>query len=111
MKKILLILLFIPLLNYGQFIKKDKIQHIIAGAGISTITSLTVMAISKDKHSKATLRNAKIISFGMSVLAGYIREKQGNKFDYDDWGNTALGGLTASYTLDLCYKSKKEYIF
>lgn len=104
-----------PLLSSGQFIKQDKAAHIFAGAGISGITSLTVIAISKDKHSKATLRNAKIISFGASILAGYLRERQGKrgggKFDYDDWANTALGGLTASYTLDLCYKTKKKYIF
>ena len=117
MKKIIIILtlIFVTSASYGQFIKEDKLKHIFAGSAITGITNFTVVALSKNKRSKATLRNAKIIGFGVGLLAGHLREKQGKKnggrYDVDDLLNTALGSFVVTFSLDKLYKSNKKAIF
>jgi len=113
MRKILLILLFIPLLNYGQDkIPIDKKLHFAAGAGISLVTYATVIQIT-DNHKTAT-----IWSIAIPIVVGLakelIDEKKYKGFDSKDLAATALGGLSMIVTINLFPKKNyknTQYIF
>lgn len=105
MKKLLVILLFIPLLNYGQ-IAQDKIDHFVAGAVVSTFTYIAVAEITHDK------KKAFWYSLLTAIAAGKIKEEidksKGAKSDNADWFATSLGGFTVSMTFQIIPKNKQK---
>lgn len=111
MKKILLILLFIPLLNYGQ-IPLDKKLHFAAGAGISLVTYATVIQITNN-HKKATIYSI-VTPIVIGLAKELIDEKKYKGFDSKDWAYTVGGGLFITTTINIFPKKnyrKTQYIF
>ena len=104
MRKLLLILLFIPLLNYGQ-ISPDKKLHFISGAGISFVSYAVVYSYTQDR------KKAKLYSIGMSILAGITKELIDDKFDSKDVLATGLGGASVSYSIDLLSRRQSKTLF
>lgn len=105
MKKLILILLLIPLFSYGQ-IPIDKRFHFYAGAIASTATYGFVI------HRTNNKKKAFFYSVGMGVLAGLTKEvldewRYGG-FDGNDLLATGLGGLTASTTLTIFVKKDRK---
>ena len=107
-RKLILILLFLPLLSFGQM--NDKTKHKIAGHVISMGVGITVYKIT-DKP---------VLSFfsGVvaSLLAGHIKEEydlyQGRVYDKLDlaatvWGGT-VGGVCIIPIIDINRKNRRE---
>ena len=116
MKKLLLILLLIPLLNYGQMIKKDKSQHIVAGVLISGFsyygTRVGVAIFAPNLPEYKAERISKWASIGLTVLAGAYQElRPGGNKDIEDFLHTAVSGTLISITLDKESKSNKKHLF
>ena len=116
MRKILLIIFIIPLLNYGQMIKKDKSQHIVAGvliSGFSYYGTRTAIAIfSPNLPEYKAERISKWTSIGLTLLAaGYQELRKGGNKDIEDFLHTAVTGTLISITLDKDSKSNKKHLF
>ena len=103
MKKILLILLFIPFISYSQI---DKLLHFGAGAGISLVTHIVVGEIT---HNKTITTIASIVTV---FTAGYLREQvnknAGGKFDNEDLGATMAGGFSVTIPIHFVKKEKQK---
>ena len=106
MKTLTLILLLATSISYGQ---QDKKLHFIAGAGVSAITYVAVLEITKDT------KKAFWYSLGSSILVGLakelIDEKEYKGFSSRDLIATSLGGLTLSTTLNLFHKKQKQMMY
>ena len=102
MKKLLFILL-ISSVSYGQ-IARDKKLHFVAGALVSATTYDYVFRKTKSK------KKAFIWSVASSVIAGLGKEllDQHNYggFDKADLLATAIGGVTATITINIFKKNK-----
>ena len=115
MKKIIIILLFIPCLLKSQ-IPIDKQWHIAAGASISGATFLTVNELTNDY--KISFRSSVMImtcaSFGKEIYDGI---SQKGVFSWEDCGYTFISGLATSLIFRFAYKrinnkkNKKELIY
>ena len=108
MKNLTLIILFVTALSYGQ-LAKDKKLHFIAGAGVSAVTYVIALELTKDT------RKAFWYSFSSAILAGLIKEiidesKYGG-FDSRDLLASSIGGLTVSTTFNLFHKQQKKRLF
>lgn len=97
MRKILIILLFVPCLAFGQ-VKEDKVLHFVAGYIIASPVTAVTLEKGWDKSM--------IYAFGATALTGvgkesydYFVEKE--KFDVGELGFTMLGGLTANLFIGL----------
>jgi len=108
MKKLLLILLFIPLLSNAQY-KGDKANHFIAGAFVGGV-GYTVAKICKTDN-----KTAKKIGTIAALFVGGIKElsdkNNGARFDTSDLLFTGLGGFAVSFSLESLAKSNKKTIF
>ena len=106
--KLTLALLFLSAITYGQ-IAADKKLHFMAGAGVSAVTYVVVLKITKDT------KKAFYYSLGASILAGVakelIDEKKYNGFDSKDLLATSLGGLTVSFSLNLFSEQQKKKLY
>ena len=103
---VILALTFTSLSN-AQFISNDGELHLAAGALISATTYSIIYASTKNK------KKAFWMSLSAATIAGVVKEamdsrKENNKFDSGDLAATSLGGLTASFTLDLFVGKKKN---
>ena len=108
MKNLTLIILFVTSISYGQ-LAKDKKLHFIAGAGVSAVTYVIALEITKDT------KKAFWYSFSSAILAGLVKEiidesKYGG-FDSKDLLASSLGGLTVSTTFNLFHKKQKERLY
>ena len=91
----------------AQFISDDDKLHFGAGALISGATYTLVYTKTKNK------KKAFWVSLGASALAGLTKEvydstKKGNKFDTGELVATTAGGFTASITLEIFVRKKKN---
>ncbi|WP_418604171.1 hypothetical protein [Hwangdonia sp.] len=91
----------------AQTISSDDQLHFGAGALISATTYTVVYTTTKNK------KKAFWYSLGAATLAGLAKEvydssKDNNRFDTGEWGATALGGLTASVTINLFVGKNKK---
>ena len=115
MKRIILILLFISSIVYGQtplneksdFIQwgykhNDKILHFIAGAG----TSIIVYAVIKDKKKAKWI--APLAAFGIGLLKEGYDECKYKGWDNKDLGATVLGGVAATFIISIDSKKNKK---
>ena len=81
--------------------KKDKVQHITAGAIIALVTYFTVLFFFKSKT------DAFYISIFMATLIGYLKEKYDvikenpTGFDKIDLLATFLGGLVMALIISI----------
>jgi len=106
--KITIALLLLSCISYGQ-LAKDKKLHFIAGAGVSAVTYVIALEITKDT------KKAFWYSFSSAVLAGLVKEiidesKYGG-FDSRDLLASSIGGLTVSTTFNLFHKQQKKRLF
>jgi hypothetical protein len=90
-----------------QFISEDDLKQFGAGVVISATTYTFVYSISKNK------KKAFWYSLGTATLAGFAKEtldssKFNTKLDTGEAIATALGGLTATVTLDLFVGKRKN---
>lgn len=101
MKKLLVILLFLPILCQAQ---KDKVMHFAAGAVVSSITFITVSEITENRNI------AFWSSVGASVLVGLVKEfydeRKYGGFDTRDLVATSMGGLTVSVSFRFAFGDK-----
>jgi len=123
MKKILLILLFIPLLNYGQnkIIQSDKLSHFMVGNAIGAATNFIVVGISKDKEQG--IKNARWIAPLTVIIIGGLKEyaydkNNGGTVEFMDAFWTGIGGATGSEFIQFTIRigdrrnyRKTQYIF
>lgn len=105
---VLLLIFFISTkMCYGQFISEDDLKQFGAGVFISATTYTFVYSITKNK------KKAFWYSLGTATLAGFTKEtldssKFNTKLDTGEAIATALGGLTATVTLDLFVGKRKN---
>lgn len=107
--RILIIIFTLCFTSYcsAQFVSYDDRLHFGAGAVISAGTYTVVYLKTKDK------KKAFWYSLGTSVLAGVAKEvrdsgQKNNIFDTGEIVATALGGLTASTTINLFVGKNKD---
>ena len=123
MKKILLILLFIPLLGIGQskLIQSDKLSHFMVGNAIGAATNFIVIGISKDKEQG--VKNARWIAPLTAIIIGGLKEyvydkNNGGTVEFMDVFWTGAGGATGSEFIQFTIRigdrrnyKKTQYIF
>jgi hypothetical protein len=85
MKHLLIILLLIPSLAFGQV---DKVYHAAAGATIGSMTYVTVNSF-KDVSNRGSI----LISMSAVTIAGATKEMFDYKPDIKDFAFTELGGV------------------
>lgn len=96
---------------YGQFISEDDLKQFGAGVFISATTYAFVYSVTKNK------KKAFWYGLGASTLAGFAKEtldsnRYNTKLDTGEAIATALGGITATVTLDIFVgKRKKKQTF
>ena len=102
-------LLFISL-NAQTFIEQeDKKLHYAAGILYGSV-GYSYVYLKTNNKKKAILGG-----LASAVLVGTIKEvldsrEPGNKFDLEDLGATAIGGISISLTINLFNKKKKKYV-
>lgn len=105
---VLLLIFFIDTTTCNaQFISEDDIKQFGAGVIISATTYTLVYSITKNK------KKAFWYSLGTATLAGFAKEtldsnKYNTKLDTGEALATALGGLTATVTIDLFVGNRKN---
>lgn len=99
MKKLITILLFIPIIGFSQKIPYDKQLHLIAGA---TISAGTYAVVHYNTGNKTT---ATFAAIGVTAFAGLSKELYDQYsyggFDWKDFGATMLGSVPVVITLNL----------
>lgn len=107
MRKLIFILLILPLVSLGQeWLEKDKQLHFAAGAGFGSLGYTVGYNVSKGKRSTAIW-----YGIGSSALVGTFKEVwdiNGTGFDRDDLFTTILGGVISTLATDLIM-SKHTY--
>jgi hypothetical protein len=107
MKKLLIILLLIPIICNSQ-IKQDKINHLAIGYLIGFAgNGLTYNLLANKTNIKPL--NCKIMSFaisnGLGLLAGHIKEKYDSNnegfYNKKDFNFTGVGTLAGSLSITL----------
>ena len=75
----------------------DKVTHFLAGALVAVMAYLVVsMAGATQAASLAT-------GFGLSIVAGVVKELLDERFDWKDLLATAIGGSAATIGLVILY--------
>lgn len=75
----------------------DKVTHFFAGALVAVMAYLVVgMAGATQSASLAT-------GFGLSIVAGVVKELLDERFDWKDLLATAIGGAAATIGLVILY--------
>lgn len=75
----------------------DKVTHFLAGALVAVMAYLVaVMAGATQAASLAT-------GFGLSIVAGVVKELLDERFDWKDLLATAIGGAAATIGLVILY--------
>lgn len=75
----------------------DKVTHFLAGALVAVMVYLVVsMAGETQATSLAT-------GFGLSIMAGLVKELLDKKFEWKDLLATAIGGAAATIGLIILY--------
>lgn len=75
----------------------DKVTHFLAGALVAVMAYLVaVMAGATQAASLAT-------GFGLSIVAGVVKELLDERFDWKDLLATAIGGAAATTGLVILY--------
>ena len=75
----------------------DKVTHFLAGALVAVMAYLVVsMAGETQAASLAT-------GFGLSIVAGVVKELLDERFDWKDLLATAIGGAAATIGLAILY--------
>lgn len=75
----------------------DKVTHFLAGALVAVMAYLVVgMAGATQSASLAT-------GFGLSIVAGVVKELLDERFDWKDLLTTAIGGAAATIGLVILY--------
>lgn len=107
MRKLIFILLILPLVSLGQeWLEKDKQLHFAAGAGFGSLGYTVGYNISEGKRSTAIW-----YGIGSSALVGTFKEVwdiNTTGFDRDDLFTTILGGVISTLATDLIM-SKHTY--
>lgn len=104
MKKILLLLLVLPIFANAQLLTEpDKQLHFAMGAAIQAGTYTIVYNKTKDK------KKALLYSVGTAILAGTFKEiadsrQRSNRFDERDLLATTYGALSIGVTIQLFHK-------
>ena len=102
--------LFTLSLNAQTFVEqKDKHLHFLGGAMFGSV-GYSYVYLKTNNKKKAILGG-----LASAVLVGTIKEvldsrEPGNKFDLEDLGATAIGGISISLTINLFNKKKKKYV-
>ena len=75
----------------------DKVTHFLAGALVAVVTYLVVcMAGATQAASLST-------GFGLSIVAGVVKELLDERFEWKDLLATAIGGAAATIGLVILY--------
>jgi uncharacterized protein YfiM (DUF2279 family) len=104
---LLLIFFMSTIMSFAQAISEDDLKHFGAGIAISGATYAIVYSSTKNK------KKAFWYGLGAAILAGLVKEtfdsnKFNSKLDTSEVLATALGGLTATVSLDLFVGKRKN---
>jgi len=94
--KLLIIMLFMPILTFGQLIEKDKQMHLLAGASFGGLAY--EIAVQENVHTL-------LPTVGLATFMGLVKEtidwQTYGKFDVVDLAYTSLGSLVMWVILEL----------
>jgi len=102
MKKIVYLLLFIPLLSFSQLhignftVEEDKMLHYIGGVAITSIAHDLIFEETKDKD--------KAVMYSMATTLALATFKEvfiDKKIDGNDITSSMYGALTVGFTIEL----------
>ena len=109
--KLIIALLFIATLSYGQMIPEDKILHAEAGVAIVMMSHIVTKGLFKQDINKSFWNDVKVVA-----IIGIGKElkdmtQPNNYFDPIDAGFTIAAGIITALVIKKLHKSKRKYLF
>ncbi len=102
------LLLLLPLLGFGQIIKRDKQYYAYAGAVISGTSLLTAKLFKIPKNQAKLYTMISVVAIGGAKELVYDKWMGKGTPEMQDFLYTSVVGILTTYTLTIDLKSKKQ---